>query len=129
MRRRLEDAVNEKVKAFVEAAQADPELNEKLSKLNAEEFIAAARQKGFEITEEDLKPSAGEVNETELASVSGGFCACPSIGGGGGTDSNDGKTYGCACLTYGQGGDGRGGDANCLCVATGFGFDGAQGFC
>ena len=47
-------------------------------------------------------------------------------GAGGGTDSNDYHTYGCACVLYGQGGDGHLNDRNCICGAAGEGYDDTQ---
>ena len=46
---------------------------------------------------------------------------CPLAGGGGGEDSDDGNVFGCACVIYGQGGDGRAKDANCRCYVGGAG--------
>ena len=45
------------------------------------------------------------------------------VGGRGGIDAKDGKKYGCACVLYGQGGDGRAKDANCRCYFGGAGSD------
>ena len=121
--------MNDKLKAFIEAAQADPGLRGRLTEMGVEELVAAARERGFELSEEDFKPAAGEVSEAELGNVAGGgFCTCKLAGGGGGTDEGDGKTYGCACVAYGQGGDGRSDDANCLCAIAGCGFDYWQAF-
>ncbi len=119
--------MNEKVKAFLEAAQDDPGLRERLPKMSAEEIAAAAKEKGVELTEEDLKPSSDELSEGELKNVAGGGgCGCFGPGGGGGIDEDDGNVYGCACVVYGQGGDGRYNDFNCWCVAGGYGSDESQ---
>ncbi len=116
--------MNEKAKAFIDAAKADPDLRERLPKLGVEELVAEAKAKGFDLTEEDLEPPASEVGDADMDNVvGGGFCICPGLGGGGGTDSRDGHTYGCACTNYGQGGDGRLNDANCVCVFGGSGND------
>ncbi len=116
--------MNESVKAFIDAAKADPDLRERLPKLSVEELIAEAKAKGFELTEADLKPPAGEVGDAELGNVAGGgFCVCPGPGAGGGTDATDGNTYVCVCTNYGQGGDGRLSDANCMCILGGAGMD------
>ncbi len=116
--------MNENVRAFIEATKADPDLRERLPKLGVEELIAEAKARGFELTEADLKPPAGEMDDAELGNVAGGgFCFCPGLGGGGGTDSKDGHIYGCGCTNYGQGGDGRLNDANCVCVIGGSGND------
>lgn len=115
--------MNEKVKAFFEAAQADPDLREKLSKMTADEIVIAAREKGIELSEEDLKPAPGELDEGELNNVAGGGCGCFGPGGGGGRDRDDHNIYGCACVVYGQGGDGRASDVNCLCIIGGSGWE------
>ena len=121
--------MNDKLKAFIEAAQADPGLRDRLTKMGVGDLVAAAREWGFELSVEDFKPAAGEVSEEDLGNVAGGgFCACMDFGGGGGTDAGDDKIYGCACVIYGQGGDGRGGDANCFCVMGGAGLDSTQAF-
>ena len=60
------------LKAFLEAAMADPDLREKLAKMDAGEIVAAARERGFELTEADLAPAEGEVNDEELGNVAGG---------------------------------------------------------
>lgn len=87
----------------------------------ADEIIAAAKEKGIELSEEDLKPASGELDEVELNNVAGGGCGCFGPGGGG-RDRDDNNIYGCACVVYGQGGDGRATDVNCLCIIGGSGY-------
>ena len=119
--------MNDNARAFLEAAQADPELRERLCKMAVGELVAAAKEKGIELSEEDFKPAEGELGEGDLNNVAGGGgCACPLLGGGGGTDPLDGNVYGCACVTCGQGGDGRAHDCNCRCTLGGTGDDNAQ---
>lgn len=119
--------MNEKARAFLEAAKADPELCQRLAKMAVNELVAAAKEKGFELSEADFRSAAGELGDADLANVAGGGgCACIAGGGGGGTDSYDHKTYGCACVIYGQGGDGRASDANCYCPLSGVGDDSSQ---
>ena len=124
--------MNENVKKFMEALQADAELenalNQALEGLKPEEKADAAlkfaNEKGFDISEADLNPDGQEVSMDELDNVAGGGgCGCAVAGAGGGTDDVDGKTYGCACAGYGQGGDGSASDGNCLCVLVGAGVD------
>ena len=116
--------MNDNARAFLEAAQADPELCQRLCKMAVGELVAAAREKGFELSEEDFKPAAGELDEADPNNVAGGGgCGCVGAGGGGGTDSVDGSVYGCACVLYGQGGDGRALDSNCVCAPAGLGTD------
>ena len=125
-----EDTVNENLRAFLEAAKDDPELCERLTKMAAGELVAAAKEKGIDLTEEDLTPPAGELDDAELNSIAGGKKSGCFISGydTNGHDSVDGKAYTCFCLAYGQGGDERWGDANCFCVIGGQGQDNWQVF-
>ena len=125
--------MNENVKKFMEALQADKELKAAFKQategIKPEEQNAAvvkfAREKGFDLSEADLIPDGQEISLDELDNVAGGklTCFCLAAGGGGGTDINDGKTIGCACVIYGQGGDGDSSDWNCLCNIAGEGDD------
>ncbi len=115
--------MNENVRAFLEAVKGDPALRERLREMAVNEVIAAAREKGIELAEKDLKPASDELGEDELSNVAGGDCGCIIGGYGGGTDSIDGKSYTCGCALYGQGCDGRASDANCFCIAGGGGDD------
>ena len=89
--------------------------------------IALAKERSFDLKEEDFEQSAAELSDDELDAVTGGggigICSCVGAGGGGGEDYDNGKTYGCACVGYGQGGDGRASDFNCFCVICGGGSD------
>ncbi len=119
--------MNEKAKAFLKAARDDPELSGELSKMTAAELIEAARTRGFELAEDDFKPADGQASDEELANVAGGYCCfCIDAGGGGGRDAKDNNVYGCACVHYGQGGDGRPSDANCVCAFIGHGHENGQ---
>ena len=131
--------MNEKVKEFMEALQADKKLEgalkEALEGIEPKEQKAAivkfAKEKGFDLSEANLNPDGQEVSLDELDNVAGGRgggCSCLVAGGGDGTDSNDGKTYGCACVAYGQGGDGGATDANCFCPLVGEGANDTQYF-
>ena len=109
-------------------ALACNELGEEKGKLA---MIELAKECGIELTAADLEKkeeaASRELLDDELDAVAGGFdnntCFCIAGGGGGGKDSKDGKTYGCACVLYGQGGDGRANDYNCTCVGCGSGDD------
>ncbi len=118
--------MNENVKAFLEAAQARPDLQEKLVRMDKDELIATARDLGVELTDADFEPPAGEVDAADLENVVGGWGICILAGGGGGTDDMDGNTYGCGCAVYGQGGDGRPSDSNCVCLILGGGASNEQ---
>ena len=116
--------MNENVRAFLEAVKGDPALRERLREMAVNEVIAAAREKGIELAEKDLKPASDELGEDELNNVAGGGGGgCLIVGGAGGVDDDDDKIYGCACVIYGQGGDGRAKDANCVCFMAGGGKD------
>ena len=130
--------MSENLKKFLELIASNKELEAKALACNelGEEkgrlaLIELAKENGIELAEADFAkkaaPASGELSDDELDAVAGGGgCACLAGGGGGGTDSNDGKKYGCACVVYGQGGDGRASDMNCICPAFGTGFDNEQ---
>ena len=126
--------MNEKAKQFMEALQTDKELEGALKEAlegidpgeRMAEVVKFAQEKGFDLSEADLIPDEHEVSLGELDNVAGGTCYCSVAGGGGGTDSNDGKDYVCVCAVYGQGGDGSASDANCACIIGGAGEDSFQ---
>lgn len=115
--------MNENVKAFLGTIKDDPELREKLTKMDASEIIAVAKERGIELAEKDFELPTSEVGEAELANVAGGVngSICPVVGGAFGTDTRDGNQYLCGCVVYGQGGDGSVTDANCACFLAGHG--------
>ena len=134
--------MSENLKKFLELLANDKELEAKALACNelGEEkgkvaLMALAKENGIELTEADLEkkaePTSGELDDDELDAVSGGaatgnergFCLCPAAGGGGGKDADDGNTFGCACVIYGQGGDGRRKDINCNCIFGGTGSE------
>ena len=124
--------MSENFKKFLEIVSKDEALKQKALAFNDMEkgdairaVIALAKEVGIELTEADFseKEANNELTDDELDSVAGGNCACAVGGGGGGTDASDGKTYGCACVMYGQGGDGRAKDMNCACAGLGTGND------
>lgn len=128
--------MSENLKKFLELISKDAELKQKVLVCNDMEpadavraSIALAKEAGIELTETDFaqKQADGELGDDELYAVTGGIdeanglCTCPLAGGGGGVDAKDGNIYGCACVMYGQGGDGRPEDKNCQCIAQGWG--------
>jgi predicted ribosomally synthesized peptide with nif11-like leader len=125
--------MSENLKNFLELIASNKELEKKALATNelGEEkgkaaMLALAKENGIELTLADLekKEESGELSDDELDAVAGGgFCTCVVAGGGGGTDANDGQIYGCACTSYGQGGDGRKKDSNCACIVIGEGQD------
>ena len=116
--------MTENMKKFLEVVSNNEELKQKLTNVPKEDVIALAKEVGFELTEADFVKN-DELSDDELDAVVGGAlkCVCPLAGGGGGTDYIDDKTFGCACVLYGQGGDGRAKDFNCACVMGGIGTD------
>jgi len=127
--------MSENMKKFLELVSKDEALKQKVLACNDMEpadavrtSIALAKEAGIELTEDDFaqKRTDGELNDDELDAVTGGtdgICACGFAGGGGGVDAEDKNVYGCACVMYGQGGDGRPEDMNCQCIAAGVGDD------
>ena len=64
----------EQLKAFWEAVQADPSLQEKLRATTDPDSIASiAKEAGFEITADEVKDAQGELSEEQLKGVAGGF--------------------------------------------------------
>ena len=128
------------VKKFIKKINSDQALKAKFQALVQEDqkeidrdafitekVLPLAKEAGYDLTAEDFKtddPASGEISDAELAAVAGGGgCGCSVAGGGGGTDADDSNTYGCACVMYGQGGDGRIEDFNCICALGGVGSD------
>ena len=78
--------MQEKMKAFLEAAAQDPALVEALEKAETPDaVIALAKEKGFEITAEDLAsvPGTCELSDDELEGVAGGMILNPLTALGG----------------------------------------------
>ena len=95
--------MTDNMKKFLEAASQDREFVEKLNKAETPEaVISLAAEKGFTLTEEDLKPAlqTGEVSDDEMDAVAGGkTCVC--VAGGGGEAGTRDET--CACVLGGAG--------------------------
>ena len=134
--------MSENLKKFLELLASNKELEAKALACNdlgeekgKEAILALAKECGMELSLADLEQKAEitsrELNDDELDAVAGGaatgnehgFCLCPIAGGGGGKDADDGNTFGCACVVYGQGGDGRRKDINCNCIMGGTGSE------
>lgn len=115
--------MTENAKKLLEMLSKDKDLAEKFSHMDKAAVLAAAKELDIELTEADLTGPEGAVSDENLAGVTGGsgICYCPLAGGGGGKDVKDNDTYGCACVLYGQGGDGAADSFNCFCVAGGYG--------
>ena len=118
--------MSENLKAFLESAKGDPELCRRLAGMDAGELVAAARERGFEITEADLRPPTGEVGDEELGNVAGGGGFCFAFGYGDGENASDGSAWQCMCPVVGDGeaNDESSAEAlgrNCLCAILGWG--------
>ena len=123
--------MTDNMKKFLEVASQDKEFIEKLNKAETPEAVVAlAEEKGFTLTEEDLKqePVSGEISDTELDAVAGGeVCGCV-IGGGGESGAVDDI---CACVLSGIGYkkyDHDINDGRCYCVFGGAGAS-LEGHC
>ena len=112
--------MTDNMKKFLEAISGDKDFVEKLKQApDAATAIALAKEKGFDLTEEDLKPAEGmqEISDDEIEAVAGGKdCYC--VLGGGGEESKDERT--CACFLYGEGKYDNG-DYRCGCAGYGQG--------
>ncbi len=116
--------MTDNLKAFLEAASKDKELLEKLKTAGTPEaVIALAKEKGFDLTAEDLKQEPAplsEISDDELEAVAGGkACACV-LGGDGEENGYDEE---CGCLLLGNG-DIEGathGRTRCTCFLAGGG--------
>ena len=123
--------MTENMKTFLESASKDKELIEKLNNASdTETVIALAKEKGFSLSEEDLKLDAAirEVPDEELEAVAGGkACYCFAGGGGEASPQCEGS-FGddvCACVNVGVGYYiGVGGEPRCMCVSVGYGEHG-----
>ena len=106
--------MTENAKKFLELVSSDEALKEKLKNVKSlEEALKIAAERGFQLTEEDIREESqgkGEValDDDEAEAVAGGVCACPVAGGG----TAGGKQ--CACFLYGHGKDDNGHGMECL---------------
>ncbi len=135
--------MSENLKSFLKLASQDESLKARaaeLTKMEKEELvktcIALAAERGITLTEADFELVSGansrEISDEELDAVSGGgtgcfvstHCVCYLGGSGSGVDEYDKSKYVCACVAYGQGGDGSADDFNCFCPAYGNGDSG-----
>ena len=116
--------MSENLKAFLAKVSADAALVERLkSAKESDDILALAKELGMELTLADIEPESSELSEDELNAVSGGKsggCFCVLAGGGGGKNGRD-DVYGCACVAYGQDGDGSRDDFTCFCALGGEG--------
>lgn len=118
--------ITENAKKLLEVLSEDQEFAQKASKANTiDEVIEMAKEKGIELTEEDVRSATnalGEVNTDEMNEVAGGSpCFCLAGGGGTGEEGVHGT---CACVGYGCGENkqkhGPALYCNCIIVGTGY---------
>ena len=119
--------MTDNMKQFLETISKDQEFIEKFNQApDTESILTLAKEKGFILTEEDLKPDAGiqMVPDDEIDAVAGGKeCFC--FAGGGGEASEDYEET-CACVGVGIGliiNSSNMKDTRCLCAAAGYGDD------
>ena len=63
----------EQLKAFWEAIQADPSLQEKLrAATDADSIASIAKEAGFEITADEIKEAQSKLSDEQLDGVAGG---------------------------------------------------------
>lgn len=105
---------NEKLAEELRALQKDTDENVAVDKI-----IKLAESTGILLTEEDFNAEYGEIDEAELADVTGGWKTCFCVQGGGGTGDKDGKT--CACVAVGLGYRKDNDHVRCECIVDGYG--------
>jgi len=106
------------MKKLLELVSQNEELQQKFQELNKDEFIAAAKDLGIELTEADLSENA-EISDDELDAVAGGkTCVCVA-GGGGEKSKNDGL---CVCVYAGVGATSDNKN-RCACAFGGAGYN------
>ncbi len=113
--------MTENCKKFAQYVSQNKEVEDKLNSLdmNSEDFcvniINIASEAGFELETSDIKPTCDEIDEEELAAVSGGGkCYC-FAGGGGSADPCEGHL--CASNQYSYVEQGK----SCFCIGSGSG--------
>lgn len=121
--------MTDNAKKLLEILSEDKALAENFSAMSKDELFVAAKALGIPLTENDLAKPGSELSENELSTISGGQdhephdgkigCFCTLVGGGGGKD--EGETFGCACVGYGQGGHGQIDSFVCACLGGGIG--------
>ena len=133
--------MSENLKNFLEIISKDKALQDKVKAFGSDReaaltgLIALAKEIGMELSKADFEAPEGELAEDELIAISGGAngftedfseieeygCVCFMGGGGGGHMIDDGSVMGCACVVYGQGGDGKDDHTVCVCPFAGSG--------
>lgn len=121
------------MKKFLELVSKDQTLQAKLKEMNGQtqeeiqkNTIALAAEQGINLRDADFQMENADVlSEDELGAAAGGSggCSCPIVGGGGGQLApgveSEYRTWGCACIGYGQGGNGHDVNVCCFCPTAG----------
>ena len=114
--------MTDNMKKFLEAVSQDKEFLEKLTGAETPEAVVAlAAEKGFTLTEEDVKRESApvEVSDDELDAVAGGDdCGCAIAGVG----VSSGDQGGCGCWLGGVGAM-KDNSLRCVCPVAGGGVD------
>ena len=115
--------MTENKKKFLEfMSTLDKETIEKITKMEKDELIVFAADRGFTLTDADFEQSEGEVSLDEAEAVAGGGeCYC-TFGGGGTAEGYDNA---CACVIAGAGMHDSGSSRynRCYCGVMGYGVD------
>ena len=122
--------MTDNIKKWLEIVSGTKALQEKLMELQNEApeqqkmtMARMAKEKGIVLTEEDFASAESEeLSDDELDAVAGGGgCGCPFIGGGAGTDPENGEKFSCGCFSCGSGQEN--GRHHCFCPFVGGGTD------
>ena len=123
--------MTDNMKKFLEEASKDEAFMEKLRGAETKDIIIEmAKEKGFTLTEEDLKApetNDGPVSDDEVDAVAGGtVCVCIVGGGGEGNDDLSAINR-CWCVAMGHGEDEKKTGSlevvRCFCMTYGGGKD------
>ena len=83
--------------------------------------VEIAQEEGFALTQADFEADDGEMDDAEMRAVSGGWCKCVCVAGGGGKEDKDGNL--CVCVAAGMGVRKDNNDPRCACPIIGYGYD------
>ncbi len=124
--------MTDKAKEFLKKVSEDEALHQKFEELAKEgeeekaraSFVALAQEEGYDLEIDDFAKAQGEVDDAELASVSGGWKQCVCVAGGVGEEDQDGDR--CVCVALGSGAQkdaphDKAPYTRCLCVLGGYG--------
>ena len=116
--------MTENVKKLLEILSEDEAFAEKAGSAHSiEKVIDLAKEKGIELTEEDVREATrerGSIDSAEMEQIAGGgYCGCIWGGFGKNSDKNDGR---CVCAIAGYGNSRPEGYPRCICAQTGGGI-------